>query len=73
MTFVCCNEYSNVEYQYEIFIKKDVQKQMAKSGLERDFHDLNYFELDFFIALKLIIHWGHNQMYFGSVLCSLFC
>ena len=56
MTFVCCNEYSNVEYQYEIFIKKDVQKQMAKSGLERDFHDLNYFELDFFIALKLIIH-----------------
>jgi hypothetical protein len=47
----CCVKYSNVECQYEIFkllIKSNTQKQMLNSNFGREFHDLKYFELDFF-------------------------
>ena len=41
----------------KLIIKDNAQNQMAKFGFGRNFHDLNYFELDsfFFIFVEFII------------------
>ena len=50
----------------KLIIKDNAQNQMAKFGSGCNFHDLNYFELDFFSSYSLnsLYTQGHYQIFF---------
>jgi hypothetical protein len=52
----CCVEYSNVEYQVEIFkliMKIDAQNHMIEYDFEHKFHDLNCYEVGILFSYSL--------------------
>ena len=48
----------------KLIIKSNAQKQMARFGFGRKYHDLNYFELEFFTFLGFIIHYILNVNFY---------
>ena len=57
----------------KLIFKSNPRKQMARSSFDCNFHDLNYFELDFlFIFLEFIIDVrSSSYMFLSNIINSL--